>query len=70
MTYIKIKTEYITLSQFLKLANLISAGGEAKWFISENNIKVNSVAENRRGRKIVPGDQIEINKQFYTVSEG
>ena len=31
MKKIPIKTEYITLGQFLKLADIISTGGEAKF---------------------------------------
>jgi len=33
MTDILITTEYIKLDQFLKLANIIGAGGEARFFI-------------------------------------
>lgn len=49
---IKIDTEYITLGQFLKLAELIDSGGMAKWFLSEYEIKVNGQQDQRRGRKL------------------
>ncbi len=52
MKQISIKTDYITLGQFLKLANCISSGGQAKSFLQETIIYVNSEAENRRGRKL------------------
>ena len=36
---IKITSEYITLGQFLKFTNVISNGGEAKFFIANNKSK-------------------------------
>ncbi|WP_019157228.1 S4 domain-containing protein YaaA [Robertmurraya massiliosenegalensis] len=57
---IKIETEYITLGQFLKLAELIDSGGMAKWFLSEYEIKVNGEQDQRRGRKLRVGDKITI----------
>lgn len=57
---IKIETEYITLGQFLKLAELIDSGGMAKWFLSEYKIIVNGEQDQRRGRKLRVGDQINI----------
>lgn len=57
---IKIETEYITLGQFLKLAELIDSGGMAKWFLSEYEIFINGEQDQRRGRKLRIGDKIEI----------
>ena len=57
---IKIDTEYITLGQFLKAADIISTGGMAKWFLSENEIFINGEQDQRRGRKLRAGDKIEI----------
>ncbi|MED4403284.1 S4 domain-containing protein YaaA [Metabacillus fastidiosus] len=57
---VKIETEYITLGQFLKLADVIQTGGMAKWFLGEYAIFVNSELENRRGRKLKAGDVIDI----------
>ncbi|MFS1510939.1 S4 domain-containing protein YaaA [Chengkuizengella sp. SCS-71B] len=62
MEIIKIKDEYITLGQFLKLTNHISTGGQAKPFLQENKIYINGSLDNRRGRKIVPGDEVKINE--------
>lgn len=62
MKNIKITTEYITLGQFLKLSNIISSGGEAKFFLQENVIYVNNELENRRGRKLYPNDKIKVVK--------
>jgi ribosome-associated protein len=57
---VTIQTEYITLGQFLKLADIIDSGGMAKWFLQEHNIVVNGEEDNRRGRKLRDGDSIFI----------
>lgn len=57
---ITIDTDYIKLDSFLKLANLVMSGGEAKIVIQEGQIKVNGEVENRRGRKLYPGDTIAV----------
>ena len=53
-----IVSDYITLSQFLKAVNVISTGGEAKFYLSENVVKVNGEPDQRRGRKLRPGDLV------------
>ncbi|GIQ70029.1 S4 domain-containing protein YaaA [Xylanibacillus composti] len=60
MKSIDIRDAYITLGQFLKLADCISTGGEAKFFLQENVVMINGDPDNRRGRKLVPGDRIEV----------
>jgi ribosome-associated protein len=60
MNEIQIDTEYITLGQFLKAADLIQSGGMAKWFLSEHEVFVNEELDVRRGRKLREGDKIEI----------
>jgi ribosome-associated protein len=60
MNQISIHTEYITLGQFLKLADCISTGGQAKMFLQETKILVNGQAENRRGKKLVPQDIVNV----------
>ncbi|MGG5254493.1 S4 domain-containing protein YaaA [Neobacillus sp. SM06] len=57
---IEVDTEYITLGQFLKLADVIQTGGMAKWFLSEHEILINGQQDQRRGRKLYPGDQIKV----------
>ncbi|MBD1379865.1 S4 domain-containing protein YaaA [Metabacillus arenae] len=57
---IKIETETITLGQFLKLADVIQSGGMAKWFLQEYEVYVNGEPENRRGKKLTPGDEVKI----------
>ncbi len=56
----KIESEYITLGQLLKAENFVSSGGEVKHRIVEMLITVNGEHDNRRGRKIYPGDRVVI----------
>jgi ribosome-associated protein len=60
MREVSIRTEYIALGQFLKLADVIDTGGQAKAFLAEVPIHVNGELENRRGRKLYPGDEVSI----------
>ena len=62
MREIEIQTEFITLGQLLKLADFIGSGGEVKSFLLETTIKVNDVHDNRRGRKLYPGDILAVEK--------
>ena len=63
MKTVKINTEYITLGQLLKIVDIASSGGEAKILVKELDIKVDGVAEDRRGRKLYP-DQIVVIKGY------
>lgn len=67
MKKITIKDEYVTLGQFLKIADIISTGGEAKIFLSSNEILVNNESDNRRGRKLYKGDSLEILGVKYLI---
>ncbi|HBG5344369.1 TPA: S4 domain-containing protein YaaA [Clostridioides difficile] len=60
MTEITIESEYIKLDQFLKLAEIASTGGHAKFLIQEGLVTVNDEIELRRGKKIKSGDVVEI----------
>ena len=66
-TVINISTEYITLGQFLKFADIISNGGEAKGFLLFNTVLINGVEDNRRGRKLRTGDVVEIKGNTYLI---
>jgi S4 domain protein YaaA len=67
MKSIQITTEFITLGQLLKFAGVIQNGGEVKFFLASNKVFVNREEENRRGRKLYPGDQIEINRDVRLI---
>ncbi|WP_422658984.1 S4 domain-containing protein YaaA [Paenibacillus sp. EC2-1] len=60
MKQIVIHSEYIKLDSFLKLADCVSTGGMAKALLQEGAVKVNDELEERRGRKLYPGDIIKV----------
>jgi len=64
---IKIETPYITLGQFLKLADIIASGGQAKSFLENHAVIINGGADNRRGRKIYPGDEVKFEDGTYVI---
>ena len=66
-TEIVINTDYITLGQFLKLADIIQSGGEAKGFLAENKVDRDGIFDNRRGRKLRGGEIIEVLGQTYEI---
>ena len=53
-----LRTEYITLGQLLKAANIVSGGGEAKAMLAEGGVMINGEEDNRRGRKLRIGDVV------------
>lgn len=44
----------------MKLANVLESGGHVKSYIQEIGVHVNGELEKRRGRKLYPGDVIEM----------
>lgn len=67
MKKVEIYTEYIKLEQMLKIADIVSTGGEAKLFLLTNDIYVNDEVENRRGRKLYKGDIVKVNGNLYQI---
>ena len=67
MEKITIKGEYLKLEQLLKIVDLVSSGGEAKFFLINNKILVNNEEENRRGRKLYKGDVVKILGKTYEL---
>ena len=55
-TNVRIEDESIKLGQFLKLANLVESGAEAKQLLAGGVVRVNGEPENRRGRQLANGD--------------
>ncbi len=64
---IAITTEFITLGQFLKLADIISQGGEAKAYLATHEVKVNGEPDNRRGRKLRNGDEVLLIEGLFRI---
>ena len=56
----QIDDDFITLGQLLKEEGIIPTGGAAKWFLREHQVKINGELDNRRGKKLRSGDEIEI----------
>lgn len=64
---IEIVTEYIKLQDLLKFATLVSTGGEAKVLIQEGAVSVNDEICTQRGKKIRPGDKVQLADIVLTV---
>ena len=56
--------------QFLKLANLIDTGADAKFVIADGEVEVNGEVETRRGRQLRDGDVVELGGISVRVSAG
>ncbi len=62
-----ITTEFIKLQDLLKLASLVSTGGEAKLAVAEGRAVVNGEVCTQRGKKLRPGDTVSFDGQEITV---
>ena len=60
MDDVPIRDESIRLGQFLKLANLIDSGSDAKELMIQGAVTVNGEVETRRGRQLVKGDVVAL----------
>ena len=57
---VQIEEDSIKLGQFLKLADLIESGGEAKQVLAGGIVRVNGDVETRRGRQLERGDVVSV----------
>lgn len=64
---VKITTENIRLDSALKLSNAVSTGGQAKWIIQDNLVKVNGEVCTSRGKKLFEGDNFEYERVIYDI---
>lgn len=62
-----ITSDFITLGQLLKHFNIIQTGGEAKVFLMSNLVLVNGIKDDRRGRKLYPGDEVKVGEKIFKV---
>ena len=60
MRDVEIREPGIRLGQFLKLADLIDNGAEARPLLAEGRVSVNGQTETRRGRQLVKGDVVRL----------
>ena len=57
---VEIRDEMIRLGQFLKLADLVDTGADAKPLIADGLVEVNGEVETRRGRQLRAGDVVVV----------
>jgi len=63
-----IRDESIRLGQFLKLADLVDTGADAKPLLASGVVLVNGAVETRRGRQLVPGDVVTVQDRSVRVA--
>jgi ribosome-associated protein len=68
MRDVPIDSDMIRLGQFLKLADLIDTGGEAKVLITIGDVTVNGEVDTRRGRQLHPGDVVSVRGRSARVA--
>jgi ribosome-associated protein len=60
-------SEYIELIKLLKVTNICSSGGEAKFIVDEGEVKRNGEIESRKRAKLRSGDKIEVFDQIIII---
>lgn len=59
--------EFIRLGQALKKAGMVGSGVDAKMVILDGLVTVNGEVEERRGRKLYPGDTVSFDGETFQV---
>lgn len=67
---VAISDSSIKLGQFLKLANLVESGSDAKALLAAGMVRVNGQPETRRGRQLVNGEVVSVAAQSARVADG
>ena len=67
MEKITITTEFIKLDALLKFAAIVGSGGEAKQLIQDGYVLVNGAVCTERGKKIRPGDTVQLGEEQLLV---
>ena len=70
MRDVGIRDESIRLGQFLKLADLVDTGADAKELVAAGRVRVNGKPETQRGRQLVAGDEVSVAAQTVRVVTG
>ena len=68
MEKIAITSEFIKLDAFLKFSGLCETGGEAKLCVEDGLISVNGEICTQRGKKLRPGDTVELDGEAFEVA--
>ena len=64
---IEIDTQYIELNKLLKLANIVSSGGEANTLITQGLITVNAEPITAKRKKIYPDTTVTV-ENLYSIT--
>ena len=67
--HVQITTEFIKLDSLLKFAGVVGTGGEAKDVIQSGDVLVNGEVCTMRGKKIRPGDTVELGGEIALIVE-
>jgi ribosome-associated protein len=65
---VRLRDASIKLGQFLKLADLVDTGADAKGVLAAGLVRVNGEVESRRGRQLAAGDVVELGGRRVVVS--
>jgi ribosome-associated protein len=68
VTDVPIRDAVIRLGQFLKLAGAVESGADVKQILAGDEVTVNGVVEHRRGRQLVPGDEVALGAEVFRVA--
>ena len=66
---VPIRDDTIRLGQFLKLANLVESGADAKPMVQQGLVLVNGEVETRRGRQLRVGDVVTLAGRSARVAD-
>jgi len=64
---VAIRGDVIRLGELLKLAGIAGTGGEAKALLASTAVLVNGELENRRGRQLRAGDEVQVREERLRV---
>jgi ribosome-associated protein len=65
---VPVRDDTIRLGQFLKLADLVESGSDAKHLLADGGVLVNGVVETRRGRQLSKGDVVTVGADVVRVA--
>ena len=64
---VPIREDSIRLGQFLKLADLVDSGADAKAVLAQGEVSVNGEPDGRRGRQLRKGDVVTLGERSARV---
>ncbi|UWD34211.1 RNA-binding S4 domain-containing protein [Mesomycoplasma molare] len=64
---VKIKGDFIKVSQLLKKMKIVDSGGQTKEFLATNQVIINDKKCESRGTKVFINDVVWINDELYKI---